>query len=112
MPTLKLPDAEICAAAQAALNRRHEVLPLEQQMIAQAIGTYHARSAEHNDRAAAARTLHAHAQRLVPGVRVEDAIETAIWAHAACDEKYGPFVVSLYREGRMRVTTTSRPEVA
>lgn len=112
MPTLMPAEPEIRAAAQAALDRRHDVLPLERLMIDQAIGIYHARGAEHNDRAAAARTLHAHAQRLVPGVRVEDAIEAAIWAHVAPDEKYGPFVVSLYREGRMQVTPTRRPEVA
>lgn len=48
------------------------------------------------------RTLQNAGMAILPGIRLKDAVETAMWAHGASrPEEFARFVVQVYTEGRV-----------
>lgn len=47
------------------------------------------------------RTLMEAGMAIIPGIRLEDAVETALWAHNATPEVFACYVRQVYAEGRV-----------
>ena len=47
------------------------------------------------------RALQGVGMAIIAGIRLEDAIETAMWAHAARPDEFAKYVVKVYTEGRV-----------